>query len=73
MAFAAEYASMKKSCDTMYAAMDKVMAGLGPQLKGVDRYAAGIRVIRERIREVTAALYFRGCGWGRECSVEDCK
>jgi len=45
---AAEVVPMKKPFDALYAGME----GLGPQLRGADRYVRGIGLIRERIAEM---------------------
>lgn len=49
-----EVASMKKPFDALYAGMERDLAGMGPELRGADRYARGIGLIRERIPELQA-------------------
>jgi len=51
---AAEVVPMKKPFDALYAGMERALAGLGPELRGADRYARGIGLIRERIPELQA-------------------
>jgi RteC protein len=65
---ALEVASMKKPFDALYAGMEKMLQGMGPELRGVDRYARGIELIRERIAEMQAL----GTKWiaGPEREVE---
>ena len=59
---------MRKPFDTLYTAMEKMLGALDRETDGVDRYAQGIQVIREKILELRPLS--RKALSGREGEVE---